>query len=131
MSREPDSRVPERPNHMCGEFSCPLLGVMSESTRGGDWFCFAHFQKEAGARAEITADLDRMAWLCDAVTESRTARGRNRELGRQRIRHDLRENRALLAAFDAIGFVALEAEISKGLREAAEARKGEQLAMPA
>lgn len=126
-----DTRVPDRPNHMCSEFSCPLLGVMSESTRGGDWYCFAHFQKEAAARADITADLDRMEWLATAVTELRTARHRKGDHVLQRIRHDLRENRPLLAALDAKGFIALEEEIAKGLAEAAQARRGEQLAMPA
>jgi heme oxygenase len=126
-----NDRVPERPNHMCSEFSCPLLGVMSESTRGGDWYCFAHVQKEASARQEITADLDRMEWLTTAVSELRMARGNTFRLVRERIAHDLEGNRALLEAFNKTSFIALENEISHGLREAAQARRLVQMPLPA
>lgn len=119
-------RTAERPRHLCHAYSCPLLGVMSESTRGGDeWLCFGHFGKDPSLRDEITSILHGMAWLTKAVTELRTLRGDDRSKAYERIRHDLADNRPLLAEFNKREFGAFEDEIGKQLREALE-RKQEQ-----
>jgi hypothetical protein len=116
-------RTAVRPRHLCTAYSCPLLGVMSESTRGGDdWYCFCHFGKEAGAREEITTHLRGMDWLCQAVTNLRTLRGEEYVKFRSRVLHDLRGNHVLLAEFDKRGFAALEDAISAQLKELMQQR---------
>lgn len=116
-------RTAERPRYLCAAYSCPLIGVMTESTKGGDeWYCFCHFGKEAAARDEITFELHRMEWLCRAVTDLRTYRGADRLKVRERIINDLRDNQPLLATFLAKGFIAFEDEIKAGIKAAFDAR---------
>lgn len=56
----------------CKAYGCPLPGVVSTSTSGGtDWFCPYHFSKNATEWAPITAELQRVKWLADAVTAIR------------------------------------------------------------
>jgi hypothetical protein len=123
-------RTADRPHHLCQAYSCPLLGVMSESTRGGDeWLCFAHFGRTQW-RDEITSHLHRMEWLTEAVVDLRTRRGDEHRKAVERIRHDLAGNRPLLAEFNKTGFVALEIEIEKQLLEAIQ-KKQVQQSLPA
>jgi hypothetical protein len=57
---------------MCTAYGCPLLGAMSASTHGGNWLCFAHFGKDVGQFQRITAELHRLKWLLQAISDIRT-----------------------------------------------------------
>lgn len=57
---------------MCDAYGCPLLGVMSCSTHGGNWLCFAHFGKDVGQFQRITSQLHRLKWLLKAISDIRT-----------------------------------------------------------
>lgn len=114
-----EERTAERPRYLCAVYSCPLVGVMSDSTKGGDdWFCFCHFGIEACDLQAITYELHRMEWLCRAITDLRTYRGDDLRKVRERILHDLAENPQLKGDYQTYGFVAFEREITAGLKEA-------------
>lgn len=118
-----EDRTAERPHYLCAAYSCPLLGVMTESTRGGDdWLCFCHFGIEAGERDPITYELHRMEWLCSAITDLRTHRGAGRRQVHERILHDLAQNPQLKAEYLTYGFVAFERAIAAGLQDACVGR---------
>lgn len=87
MSRMLPARV-TKPG-MCTAYGCPLLGSLSASTAGGDWFCFAHHGKDVGSFQRITAGLHRVKWLIAAISDVRT-RDQHQDYAAafQRIEHD-------------------------------------------
>jgi hypothetical protein len=92
MSHSHDDRVAERPHHLCAAYGCPLLGSMATSTSGAsEWWCFAHFGKDAGQLQRITSEVRQLEWLSQAITDIRS-RHENRAdwpAKYQRIDHDL------------------------------------------
>lgn len=70
MSKMLPPRAPARPG-MCTAYGCPMLGTLSASTAGGDWFCFAHHGKDVGRFQRITAELHRVKWLIVAISDVR------------------------------------------------------------
>ncbi len=67
-----DDRVAERPSELCFAYGCPLLGTMTRSTSGTDeWFCFAHFEADAGRMQTLTSMIRSLAWLADAIVDVR------------------------------------------------------------
>lgn len=70
MSKILPPRTP-RPAGACAAYGCPLLGTMSTSTAGGEFWCFAHFGKDAGRLQRITAELHRVKWLIQAISDVR------------------------------------------------------------
>ncbi|MES2346272.1 MAG: hypothetical protein V4641_01755 [Pseudomonadota bacterium] len=74
---------------MCTAYGCPLLGTLSASTAGGDWWCFAHHGKDVGRFQRITADLHRLKWLIQAISDVRTREQHvDYPAAFQRIEHD-------------------------------------------
>lgn len=55
----------------CCAHGCPMLGTTSRSTTGGDWVCFIHAGAEPGRWQQITAELNRLAWLVHIVRDIR------------------------------------------------------------
>lgn len=53
----------------CHAYGCPMLGTMSTSTTGpkADWLCWIHFGADAGQWQQITAELNRVIWLVEAI----------------------------------------------------------------
>lgn len=70
MSHTHADRVAQRPG-MCTAYGCPLPGTMSTSTAGGEWWCFAHHRQDAGRLQRITAELNRVKWLIQAISDVR------------------------------------------------------------
>jgi hypothetical protein len=73
---------------MCTAYGCPMLGTMSPSTGGGDWFCFAHFGKDVGRFQRITSELHRVKWLIAAISDIRNRAHTNYYAALERIQHD-------------------------------------------
>lgn len=91
MTHTSDDRIAERPGHLCAAYGCPLLGSMSASIQGAsEWWCFTHFGKDVGAYQRITAELRRLDWLANAITDVRNRDvNPNYPAAFQRIEHDL------------------------------------------
>ena len=53
----------------CYAYGCPMHGAMSTSTTGAkqDWLCWLHFGKDAGQWNEITAEINRVGFLAEAI----------------------------------------------------------------
>lgn len=60
---------------LCVAHGCPMIGTSSLSTRGGDWCCFIHLQADRDDWQGISAELNRLAWLVDAVKRLRAGAG--------------------------------------------------------
>lgn len=88
MSKLLPPREPTRPG-MCTAYGCPLPGTMSTSTAGGEWRCFAHHGKDVGRLQRITAELHRVKWLINAISDIRTReQHQDYNAAFQRIEHD-------------------------------------------
>lgn len=73
----------------CTAYGCPLLGTLSASTAGGNWWCFAHHGKDVGQFQRITSDLHRVKWLLKAISDVRTRdQHADYPAAFQRIEHD-------------------------------------------
>jgi len=73
MSHTHDDRVAEHDPRYCAAYGCPMLGTMSTSTNGSsEWWCFAHFGKDAGMLQRLTVEINRREWLAKAITDIRT-----------------------------------------------------------
>lgn len=71
MSKLLPPRAPTQPG-MCTAYGCPLPGTMSTSTQGtNEWWCFAHHRKDTGRLQRITAELNRVKWLIQAISDVR------------------------------------------------------------
>jgi len=90
MSHTKADRIAERPTHLCAAYGCKLLGTMSASTAGGEWWCFAHFGKDIGRAQGITAEIRRLDWLSNAINDVRN-RDNHADYAAafERISHDL------------------------------------------
>lgn len=75
---------------MCEAYGCPLLGTRSASTSGGGFMCHVHFGMDQGQLQAATFELNRMAWLSNAVRDLR-ARQHNPAWRQtyERIKHDI------------------------------------------
>lgn len=72
MSHNHEDRVAQRDPCMCCAYGCPLLGVMSTSTSGGnEWWCSLHFGKDAGQMQRLTVEMNRREWLSHTITDLR------------------------------------------------------------
>lgn len=123
MSHSHDERIAQRPHHLCAAYGCPLHGTSSTHTTGtAEWWCFAHFRADVGSYQRITAELRRLDWLANAITDVRD-RDVNPNYGAafQRIEHDLAlaQRKDLLwtsPETDAQWMVRLERELEQLLR---------------
>lgn len=75
MSHTHADRVPSRPG-MCTAWGCPMHGSISTSTAGSSkWLCWLHFGQDVGRWQRITSDLNRLAWLVNAIAALRRDHG--------------------------------------------------------
>lgn len=61
----------------CSAHGCPLLGVMSTGTSGGDFWCYLHFGKDGAQLQTITTEINRREWLAKAITDIRMHCGKD------------------------------------------------------
>jgi len=61
----------------CAANGCPLLGVMSTGTNGGDWWCYLHFGKDGAQLQALTTEINRREWLAKAITDIRMHYGKD------------------------------------------------------
>lgn len=60
----------------CAAHSCPCLGSMSRSTTGStEWYCAIHFGADGKRWGDVTAELQRLAWLVTLTRDLRTYGG--------------------------------------------------------
>lgn len=52
---------------LCMAHGCNMIASMSLSTKGDDWCCFIHVKAERDDWQAITAELNRLGWLVEAV----------------------------------------------------------------
>lgn len=65
----------ERQGCNCHAYGCPMPAALSTSTTGAkaDWLCWIHFGADASEWQQITAELNRVSWLVEAVSILRHA----------------------------------------------------------
>lgn len=92
----------------CGANGCPMLGTMSRSTTGvkedgAPWLCFIHFGAEGKRWPQITAELQRLAWLVDITRNIRARRydekAAAKEIALNQSKHLLKGNQESLAGY--------------------------------
>lgn len=71
MTHTHDDRVAERPSHLCAAYGCPMIGIMSASTRGDGFMCRFHAGKNPGELDAITVEINRLSWLAAAARDVR------------------------------------------------------------
>jgi hypothetical protein len=68
MSHDHNDRVAPHDPCRCAAYGCQMPGAMTTSTTGSsEWLCWLHFGRDAVQWQAITAELNRVAWLVDAV----------------------------------------------------------------
>lgn len=77
MSHDHNDHVAPRDPCSCAAYGCPMPGAITTSTTGSsEWLCQLHFGRDAVQWQAITAELNRVAWLVDAVQAIRRYSGR-------------------------------------------------------
>lgn len=79
---------------MCAAFGCPCKGTMTNSTGGTDkWYCSHHFGRDAISWSKITAELNRLGFIAEALQKINGHAGKHdwKEVYR-RIQQDLQVN---------------------------------------
>lgn len=64
----------------CTAYGCPMPGTSSSGTNGSkhDWLCRHHFGRNAMEWPHITAELNRLRWLAQAVSAIHITYGSSR-----------------------------------------------------
>lgn len=103
MTHSHQDRIADRPSYLCAAYGCPMLGAMATSTSGtAEWWCFAHFGKDAGQLQRITVELNHLDWLTKAIVDTRMRHLHKADWPAQfqRIEHDLHLQRRDDLRFD-------------------------------